>query len=318
MALESVPWFVGGGAEHSPDVARMVANAATSNAAGVLGNLDFRVTPLPVPGTKVRIAAGAAVIPNGYLAAPDYGKQSYIARAADVTDDTDVTATGSGAGRSDLVVVRIDDPQFGGQAPVDPVVGPYVRFEIIENVTPGTTALPVDLGYPAVVLARIDLPPSTGTVTSGHITDLRKVANPKRIRDLYNTQPTSPSNITSGAYAAWTPQANRNIVVPSWATQVKIIGHLAAVVCRNDSALAYVRGKFGAQYLQEVGIDMDVNTRGTALVTDTLVIPANVRGTTVTLSLEAHTGAGGPGLIQTDVFSTVLWDVEFLEVASSD
>lgn len=317
MALDPVPWFIGGGAEHSPDVARMVAYAATGGSSGVLGNLDFLVTPLPVPGTSVRVAAGAAVIPNGYLAGPDFGKQSYIARAASVTD-VPIAATGSGAGRSDLVVVRIDDPQFGGQAPASVQNGPYDRFAVISNVAAGTTTLPTNLGYPAVLLARIDLPPSTGTVLASHITNLRKVAQPRRTRDLYNTQPTLTTSISSVTVADLAPQSNRNIAIPSWASQVKIVGHIAGVRAITANITGNLLGAFGSVAgIAGVAYDMDVTSRATLMVADTLTIPAALRGTTQTLRLQANR-TSGTGILRTDQYTSVLWDVEFLEVASSD
>lgn len=315
MALETVPWFVGGGAEHSPDVARQIAYAATSGSAGVLGNLDFRVTELPVPGTKIRIAAGGAVIPNAYLPEPDFGKQSYVCRAGDVTD-TPVTATGSTGGRSDLVVVRIDDPQFGGQTPTDPTVGPYVRFEIIENVPAGLDNAD-NLGFPAVALARLDIPASTGTIEQAHIVDLREVANPKRTRDIYNTQPTVTSPLSNSVYTAWTTQADRTLAVPSWATQVKIVGHMGGIVARTTDIIGFVRPKFGAVYGQETAFDLNANSRSALLIGDTLDIAPSVRGTNVVLSMEARRSSG-TGSLESDIYSTVVWDVEFLEKASAD
>jgi len=317
MALESVPWFVGGGAEHSPDVARMVAYAATNGAGGVLGSLDFRVTPLPTPGTSVRVAAGGGVIPNGYLAAPDFGKQSYVARAASVTD-VPITATGSGSARSDFVVLRLDDPQFGGQIPVDVVNGPYVRFAVITNVGSTATTLPA-LSYPALLLARIDLPPSTGTVQESHIVDLRKIANPRRTRELYNTQPTAVSQISSTTFVDWIPQANRNITIPSWATQVKVIGTIAGAKSYTATVQGNIQLMLGTLGSQATAYDLDPVTRATVLTADTLAIPANLRGTTQTLKLRGSRTATNPAAtLYSDSLSTVLWDVEFLEVASAD
>jgi len=315
MALESVPWFVGGGAEHSPDVARMVAYAATNGAGGVLGSLDFRVTPLPTPGTSVRVAAGGGVIPNGYLAAPDFGKQSYVARAASVTD-VPITATGSGSARSDFVVLRLDDPQFGGQIPVDVVNGPYVRFAVITNVGSTATTLPA-LSYPALLLARIDLPPSTGTVQESHIVDLRKIANPRRTRELYNTQPTAISTIATNAWTDWTPQANRTLTIPSWATQMKVLGHISSVAPASAATLGVLRFAFGTLFGQQITFDLDASTRATLLTADTLAIPAAMRNTNAILKLQAARSSG-TGNVKTDTASTVVWDVEFLEVPSVD
>lgn len=317
MALESVPWFVGGGAEHSPDVARMVAYAATGGAEGVLGALDMRVTELPVPTTKVRIAAGASVIRNGYLDSMDFGKQSYIARSADVTD-LDITSTGSSSSRTDLIVVRIDDPQFGGTAPTDPIVGPYNRFEVIENVPSDTmTVDSLGLAYPALALARVTIPASTGTITQGMMTDLRKIANPRRTRDLYNTQPTAVSTVASASWTDWTPQANRTIYVPQWATQLKVIGHVASVAPASTATLGNYRFAFGTLVSRANIFDLDASTRATLMCSDTLAIPATLRGTNAVLKLQAAR-TSGTGNIKTDTYSTVVWDVEFLEVPSAD
>ena len=61
MSFDSVPWFVGGGALHSPEVARLLAHAATSGAAGVVTPADLAVSALPVPGASVRVAVGGAL-----------------------------------------------------------------------------------------------------------------------------------------------------------------------------------------------------------------------------------------------------------------
>jgi len=135
---------------------------------------DLKITQLPTAGTSVRAASGGAVIPNLY---PGGSQQSYTARAASTTD-VPVTATGSGAGRVDLVIARIDDPFYGGTVPSDVTVGPYVRLDIIQNVAAGSTDIPAGLAYPAIALARLDIPASTATITTSMITDLRVMVVP--------------------------------------------------------------------------------------------------------------------------------------------
>jgi len=183
MAFDPVPFFVGGGALHSAEAARQLAYAVTGGAAGVAAAGDLEITQLPVAGTSVRAASGGAVIPNLY---PGGSQQSYTVRAASTTD-VSVTATGSGAGRVDLVIARIDDPHYGGTIPADVTVGPYDRLDIIQNVAAGSTDIPAGLAYPAIALARLDIPASTATITTSMITDLRKVAG------------------QGGAWTAWTP-----------------------------------------------------------------------------------------------------------------
>lgn len=311
MALDPVPWFVGGGAEHSPEVARLLAYAASGGAEGITASTDFLVTTTPTPSTSVRVAAGSATLLNKYAGG---AQQAYMARASTVTDIA-VAATGSSGGRSDMVVLRIDDPQYGGQAPADPKVGPYVRIAIIQGVAAGSTT--VSLPYPAIPLARIDLPANTGTVLANHIIDVRKVARPLRTRDLYNTQPTATSTITSGSWTDWTPQANRTITVPSWATQAKIIAHVASVAPASSATLGVYRVMLGSLAGQQNTFDLDASTRATLLTGDTFTIPASMRGTNQIVKLQAARSSGA-GNVKTDTASTVILDVEFLQVASVD
>ena len=173
MSFDPVPWFVGGGALHSAETARQLTYAVTSGAAGIAALGDLKISQLSTPGTSVRAAAGGVVIPNLY---PGGSQQSYVGRAASTTD-VPVMATGSGSGRVDLVIARIDDPQYGGTVPSDVTVGPYIRLDIIQNVAAGSTGLPAGLAYPAIALARLDIPASTATILTSMITDLRTVVN---------------------------------------------------------------------------------------------------------------------------------------------
>ena len=180
MALERVPYLVGGGFEHSAEVMRAALAAATSGAEGVLGAADFRVTPTAVPGTSVAVSPGNALLRNSYVGG---GAQSYAVRAPSQTE-LPIQATGSAGARTDLVVARIDDPTYQGGA-FDPATFEAAKFEVIRGVPANTVSVAgLGLSYPAIALARVTLPASTGTVTAGMITDLREVALPRRDRRL--------------------------------------------------------------------------------------------------------------------------------------
>jgi len=207
MAFDPVPFFVGGGALHSAETARQLVYAATGGAAGVAAAGDLKITQLPVAGTSVRAASGGAVIPSLY---PGASQQSYTVRAASTTD-VSVTATGSGAGRVDLVIARIDDPQYGGTIPADVTVGPYVRLDIIQNVAAGSTDIPAGLTYPAIALARLDIPASTATITTSMITPLAVVANPAPM-----PQASRRYDGTAATYSL--PTANVTVPVTTWST----------------------------------------------------------------------------------------------------
>ncbi|MDQ3493185.1 MAG: hypothetical protein M3452_07995 [Chloroflexota bacterium] len=170
------PWFIGGGAVHDATIARLVANAATGDSQGIVGQDHYKVLPLAVPGAQVRVLPGAGVL----RAAPYTGGsfQSYMTRRA-VETNLAVTPTGSAAGRSDLVIQRIDDPQFGGTLSPTSPTAIFDPFVIIGGVPAGTTsASELNLPYPAMTLARIDLPANTGAVEGKHIRDLRRLTIP--------------------------------------------------------------------------------------------------------------------------------------------
>src|SRR5690606_29700444 len=130
MTWDAVPWFVGGGAEHSPEVARLLAYAATGGAEGIVLPTDLRVAPLSAPGSGVRVLPGAAPVRTR---ASGGALQTYVARLP-VANTVSISATGSGAGRSDLIVARIEDPYVAGtpyQEPENPASGPYVFTRVI-------------------------------------------------------------------------------------------------------------------------------------------------------------------------------------------
>lgn len=223
MAWDSVPWFVGGGAEHSPEVARLLAYAAVGGAEGIVTPGDLKVSQLNVPGTSVNIADGAGLIPNR---AAGGSQQTYVGRMA--TQDTiAIASTGSSGGRNDMVIARVEDPYMAGEVwpvPTNPKVGPYVRTRVLSNVPASAIASPDAAvahlranGFSAIPLAGIKLPASTGTVTSSMIVDLRKLARPRRELNVFRFQPSSDQAIPEDTYA-WFPQWEPLFTVPEWAT----------------------------------------------------------------------------------------------------
>lgn len=323
--FDPVPWFVGGGALHSPEIARTFAYAATSGAEGVVGAADLRVVALTTPGGSVTVLPGASLILNR---SAGMAQQTYAARAGTATNVA-VTAQGNSGTRYDLVVARVEDPTMPGvpwQAPSDVTVGPYVFARIIPNVDASVIASPAaaaaylaGLGQSAIPLAGITIPANTGTITQGMLTDLRTVARPRRSRDIYNTQPTNVSSVTSPSptYVNWTPQANRSIVVPPWATQAKIIATVSSVVPAATGTLGAFRVVIGSLVGQANSFDLSGGTRTTLVTGDTFAVPASMRGVAQTVKIEACRNSAA-GALATDSWSTVILDVEFLELASTD
>ncbi|WP_348240077.1 hypothetical protein, partial [Salmonella enterica] len=87
-----------------PEVARLLAYAATAGAKGIVTPGDIKVVPLDVPGSSVRVHAGACLIPSE---AAGGAQQTYVGRNPSA-DTVSISATGSGSGRSDLIVARVE------------------------------------------------------------------------------------------------------------------------------------------------------------------------------------------------------------------
>lgn len=249
MALDGVPWAIGGDAEHGPSVARQLAYLATNGNEGIVGPNDLKVTALSVPGAGVQVAAGGASVLNRVSS-----QEAYTVRNPNAdTTSVKIAATGSSGGRSYLVILRVDNPYIDGsaQAPADAVNGPYDRFDVIAGVPAGTTRLQ-DIaqyaGVSAITLARIDLPASTGTVTSGMITDLRVLANPHETTIVSANLGTVTGTMNTTNDLAFPPY-QPTVAVPLWATHVRIdvtISQLQAAGNSNGFVTLSARDTTGA------------------------------------------------------------------------
>lgn len=331
MSWDSVPWFVGGGAEHSPEIARLLAYAATGGAEGVGAAEDLKVTALAVPGAGVNVAAGAGIILNR---AAGMDKQTYIARMVE-SETVGISATGSGAGRSDLIVAQIEDPFLAGepwQDPVDPKVGPYIFTRVISNVPAGTKKLqdvPQYSGRTAVTLARVDIPASTGTITAAMIKDLRQLPQPRVERKMATVFPNGDRAAgtkipTSGSYGPWPLKtAERPAVqVPEWATRIDIIINVSGTLFQKSGSTDSVAGTrtvFGNTTPAENGIIIsdleDADGRYYYTIIGSHLIPKSMRGTTQYIEGQAIRTYGS-GNWYADYQSCVVVDWQFSEDVS--
>lgn len=299
--LDPVPWFVGGGAQHSPEVARLLAFAATGGAEGVVNVSDLKVVPLSVPGTAVEALPGAALVRNRGAGGDS---QTYVARNVTATQ-VEIAATGSSGGRSDLVVVQVEDPNVAGepwQPPADPAAGPYVFVRVIPNVPAGTTRLQDVPGYEgrsAVTLARVDLPASTGTVTAAMIKDLRRLARPRREQVLRVVTPPSNRKVQVNTnWHNWPTTANEflNVDVPEWATQMQVQTIISGIGARNNT-YGDLRTMIGS--VAFVGAwDSTVTTTSDpfqfmTMMAGSATIPTAMRGTSVGIGMDAKAGSTG-------------------------
>lgn len=309
MALHPVPIAVTG-ATHTAQQFRMMIRDLASGAQGVTEGDDLKVTALAVNGSGVQISDGSAVIAGA--ASPVQGSYSAYNIGADTVP---IAATG-GTSRSDMVILRVEDPEYEGNR--DPAVDPIVFFEVVSNVSSTATAVPA--GYSAIPLARIDIPASTATITNAMITDLRRVANPRRERRMYTQSPSGTSALIGGSttYSYFSTASGWNIPVPTWATKAVVRIDVSPIRYTVNNFWGRLSATFGAsRTLQPIYLDDDQGTgtrRISSVVADTLTIPSTYRGTTQLLRVQAAAvESGNLGRISIDGGTTLVADVEFSE-----
>lgn len=330
MSWDSVPWAVGGGALHSPEVARLLAYAATSGSEGVVGIGDCTVRALAVPGASVRVSPGATVIRNRGTGG---AQQNYIARLA-TEDVVGIASTGSSAGRSDMVIARVEDPYAAGtpwQDPADPTVGPYVFTRVLSNVPASAIASPTaarkylaGTGYSAIPLAGVTLPASTGTVTQAMVKSLREMANPRRQRIIFtrNLSAQETQTFTGDTGEVWPNVSTWTVDVPDWAARVKVVAQWGQVKVPPGNVQGNLWARIASVDTQRVAYDTPGSTqtaRSSFIAADDIVVPAAVRGTLQNVYMMARLGNGpDASRLVLDNGSAIVLDMEFLEAAAED
>lgn len=333
MSFSGVPWFVGGGAEHAPEVARLLAYAAFGGAEGIVEAPDLKVVALDVPGSSVRVLTGAVAINSR---ASGGSRQAYADRMS-TEEVLAISATSSGAGRNDLIIARVEDPFMAGEpwsAPADPTVGPYIFTRVVPNVPASAIASPeaasaylVAQGYSAIPLAGLTIPASTGTITADLIKDLRFIARPRRKRLQFTTTPPGNQGLFSSIYVNWPSYANKTVAVPAWPAQAVITVQMGGVQSYAGATYGRLRARLGVSgasvgttvvYTREAGFDVNtpaINNvdRAAYIWGDTLTIPAALRGTVQPFELEGRKD-GGDAVIEANPLTSIIMDIEFIEV----
>lgn len=321
MPLDSVPWFVGGGAQHSPEVARLLAYAATSGSEGIVRASDLKVSATGTPSNMVQVSVGAGIILNRAVGGD---LQSYIARMP-TADQVAVAATTSSGGRSDLVVIQVEDPFMSGepwQDPADPTVGPYVFTRVISNVPAGTTDLHDVSGYSgrsAITLARIDIPANTATITNSMIKDLRSMARVRTSRTMLLGSTDPGAQLTSSTFTGWPNVSDAfSVDIPSWATQMtaklELLGGQTAASTSGQLRLVlnnsndYTFGTYTYNYSAQTN-----QARQPVVVAGSIAIPSALRGTTASLRMSGMRDSGKSGYLFTVDSTYYIADIQFAE-----
>lgn len=315
MTLNPVP-IATTGATHTAQQFRMMIKDLARNNQGITTGLDLKVSALGTPGAGVQISAGSAVIAG--VVSPVQGHYS----AYNIGPDTVSIAAAGGTPRSDMLVLRVEDPDYEGTR--DPAADPIVFWEVVPNV--GSTATTVPSGYSAIPLARIDIPASTATITNAMIKDLRQVANPRRERILYPYYYSGSLNEISGTIAIWKffPEVTMATVpVPEWAARAQVVFSVDGLRLSTGNVFGAFRFALGPIEAVE-GVYIDDNggpgvrripVRMAETINLTTTAGAAIRGTNQPVQARMRTDPLNSGAIGVDGSTTFIIDVEFLEGA---
>lgn len=348
MAFDSVPWAVGGGAILDESIARMIPYFMFQGTEGVMGAADLEVKALATPGGSVRISPGGVIIlgrGSGQL------YEAYMGRNK-ADEIVTISPNNSASQRSDLLMVRVEDPFIAGSEfniPLDVGVGPYIKPFVVANV-PSTIRTVRALGnnWAAVPLARIDIPANTSAITTAMIVNLRTKCGPPpppappvvvpppviddpidpiMVEHNYFELKPGPSSgsqdLTSaqvGTWRNWPSGAEFTIAIPDWATTMDVILTLHNTIVTDD-VWGEVRIEIGSAevYTDARVYDFNKSTgkeRFEVVAGGKVSIPTSVRGKNKRFRINARSlGAGSehPGTLQFDRGSLAHLQIAFKE-----
>ncbi|MFE4535794.1 hypothetical protein ACFRKB_12015 [Streptomyces scopuliridis] len=295
------------GADHSARAMRLMIRDLARGRQGVAESEDLRVRPLETPGPGVRVGDGSALI-HGARSWQGAYTQSNIGDAR-----VDVEPTGPVA-RTDLIVLRIEDPEWEGER--DPRREEIGYFHVVKGVPGDAAAVPE--GMTGIALARITLPRNTAAISAEMITDLRQIANPRTDRILRTVHPTKTEEVPGkyGQWAAWPKEAAWDLDVPAWATTATIVINLSGLRAEAGSVYAELRTRLGERAATPTVVDDDGTTtrRSSVTLADTLAVPPAYRGTRQHLAVEINQNDKyGDGKLTVAKGTTATLEVAFTE-----
>lgn len=306
MTLIQPPLMVTGGV-HPARAIRMMVRDLSRGSQGITEGGDLKVRQTATPGAGVRVGNGSAII-RGIA----WGQGSYT--QYNTGDQVVPIAPTGAAGRTDLVCLRIEDPEYeGNRNPASDDIG---YFYVVPGVSANQSAPPP--GMTAIALARVTLPPNCATVTDAMITDLRQVANPRRERRLkllggFGYSPIGPQ---VGVWQEnWPSGASVDFDVPGWATSASVVTTLHGLRFSGEVFIGFrqvIAGVIG----NEAQMDTDAITsfsRGDITMVDTYLWRPEQRGTVQRLAVQAGRYNASVGNIDVNSNTTMQTDVDFVE-----
>jgi hypothetical protein len=285
-----VPAYAVDGNSENGNFLRLMLQSATLGSQGVVGHLDCQVTQTGTPSAGIIIGSGAVVI----LGQEASFQGSYY--GYNTGNDTTLTIAATGASpRSDMIIVRAEDPTWSGSPWGNPASGQIVFPRVLSGVSSGATSVPG--GNSAIALARIDIPATTSAITNAMIHDLRTVCNPQQLMIMEAQNGSTPAHASTAGTTnvQWPTGAVWSVAIPVWATTFVFSWTVSEVLYNNDGN-GFVRGNvwpiFGSSVTSptlttpqtQVSIPAASGPwRHTFSGGGTVSIPASLRGTTQTL-----------------------------------
>jgi hypothetical protein len=311
--LHRTPFFTGGGAKHDATQSRLTLLG--DGAEGIIGGASCKVRQLATAGAAVLIGDGALRIKGrvnpwqGSYSDYNIGDEQVAVPANDTANT-----------RYDLLVVRVEDPQFEGTR--DPLLSDIIFPELIAGVPAGTKTLAGAGrgGYSAIPLARLEIPATTSAITNAMIVDLRFLAAPLKERSIYRFDTTAADtlNIAEPSDERFPQDAFWDILVPSWAAHVWVTGYLSGVkivTAGIAGLLVHLNdvGRTSVTAINEPDVVAGSFDRKAYPVGGKIAVPAAARGLVKRLQFVGYKGATSATFLETDGYTTGLIDVQFEE-----
>ncbi|MFF8769060.1 hypothetical protein [Kitasatospora sp. NPDC015120] len=306
MTLIQPPLMVTGGI-HPARALRMMIRDLSSGSQGITEGGDLKVRATPTPGPGVRVGNGSAIIRGNV-----FGQGSYTQYNS---GDHPVPIAPTGAtGRSDLLCLRVEDPEYEGNR--NPAADDIGYFHVIPGVSATTTTVPP--GMTAIPLARITQPPNCQTITDAMITDLRRIANPRSEHRVCTIGGFgyAPIGDEVGVWQEnWPSGARVSFDVPYWATQASVITSLHGLRVSGSVFIGFrqtIAGVIG----NEAQMDTDsvsYVSRNDITMVDQFWWRPEQRGTTQTLTVQAGRYDHSKGSIDVNGNTTMVTTVNFTE-----
>ena len=320
MTFATAVWAVNGN-QVDAAYARLMLQSASLGAQGVVGHLDCQVNATGPATSGIVITPGQVVV----LGAEATYQGSY--HGWNVGNDTTLSigATG-GSARSDMVVIRAEDPTWSGSPWGNPASGQILFPRVISGVAGGATVPPA--GQSCIPLARIDMPSSTSVVQQAYIHDLRQVAVPQVIQIvLYVGGPGSPvlSTNSLSATVQWPAGATWQIQIPSWATLMTVAWSCNELLWSSGTVRGFIWPVIGSSVsaptvtTQQTIVSIPAAEgpwRHTIGGGGMVSIPASIRGTTQTFQFAQKTDGTQTGRLSFGDHASVTATVQFQQQAS--